>query len=129
MGATTFTHIAKGTTPETAFREAVEAAAYEYGHGGYTGTIAEKPSFIQFARPDLPNGVDLEDAIEWSLGLTDEEDQGPIKLGYGDDAVVLDEDISDELRRIGRNLDSKWGPAGCIALGDDRYLFFGWAST
>ena len=23
----------------------------------------------------------------------------------------------------------KWGPAGCIALGGDRYLFFGWASS
>jgi len=26
-------------------------------------------------------------------------------------------------------IDSKWGPAGCIALGDNTYLFFGWASA
>ncbi len=25
-------------------------------------------------------------------------------------------------------IDDKWGPAGCIDLGNDRYLFFGWAS-
>ena len=23
----------------------------------------------------------------------------------------------------------KWGPAGCISLGDGRWLFFGWASS
>jgi hypothetical protein len=23
----------------------------------------------------------------------------------------------------------KWGPAGCIALGDGKWLFFGWASS
>ncbi|WP_254824870.1 hypothetical protein [Haloglomus halophilum] len=26
-------------------------------------------------------------------------------------------------------IDSKWGPAGCIHIEDDTYLFFGWAST
>lgn len=25
--------------------------------------------------------------------------------------------------------DDKWGPAGCIALGDDLFVFFGWASS
>lgn len=25
-------------------------------------------------------------------------------------------------------IDDKWGPAGCIALGEDKWLFFGWAS-
>ena len=24
-------------------------------------------------------------------------------------------------------VDSKYGPAGCIALGDGKFLFFGWA--
>ena len=26
-------------------------------------------------------------------------------------------------------IDDKWGPAGCIAVGDDHFLFFGWASS
>ena len=26
-------------------------------------------------------------------------------------------------------VDDKWGPAGCIELGEGRYLFFGWASS
>ena len=25
-------------------------------------------------------------------------------------------------------IDNKWGPAGCIDLGDSKWLFFGWAS-
>jgi len=29
-----------------AFRDAVEEALYDYGHRGYTGTIAEKHSFV-----------------------------------------------------------------------------------
>ena len=26
-------------------------------------------------------------------------------------------------------IDDKWGPAGCISLGNDQFLFFGWASS
>lgn len=26
-------------------------------------------------------------------------------------------------------IDDKWGPAGCIDLGNNQYLFFGWASS
>ena len=26
-------------------------------------------------------------------------------------------------------IDSKWGPAGCLSLGDGEYVFFGWASS
>ena len=25
-------------------------------------------------------------------------------------------------------IDDKWGPAGCIELPDNKYIFFGWAS-
>lgn len=28
-----------------------------------------------------------------------------------------------------RRVDNKWGPAGCVKIGDDEYLFFGWASS
>lgn len=26
-------------------------------------------------------------------------------------------------------IDDKWGPAGCVAVGKDEWLFFGWASS
>ncbi len=46
MGANSFETYRDGANAETAFAEAVEAAAWEHGHGGYTGTIAEKGDFI-----------------------------------------------------------------------------------
>lgn len=45
MGAETFIQSAKGRTAEEAFRSAREDALHEYGHRGYTGSIAEKRSF------------------------------------------------------------------------------------
>lgn len=46
MGACDFSQFsrARGRDYKKAFNEAVEEAQYEYGHGGYTGTIAEKGS-------------------------------------------------------------------------------------
>ena len=46
MGASQFITVAKGRTAEDAFRAAREEALYEDGHGGYTGTIAEKRGFV-----------------------------------------------------------------------------------
>ena len=46
MGATTFYTSANGATANEAFKKAVEKAKYDHGHSGYTGTIAEKSSFI-----------------------------------------------------------------------------------
>jgi len=42
MGSSSFTAYASGATPEEAFKHAVRDAKYDSGHGGYTGTIAEK---------------------------------------------------------------------------------------
>ena len=61
MGATEFITLEAGkyASASEAFRRAQERARYEYGHGGYTGTIAEKSGFrmmevsgdpIKFAR-------------------------------------------------------------------------------
>lgn len=49
MGAAEFMSWGKGTTPQKAFDSAREAALFEYGHGGYTGTIAEKQGFSVLA--------------------------------------------------------------------------------
>lgn len=56
MGATSFFTYATGKTVNKAFASAQADARYDHGHSGYTGTIAEKPSFIEFAVPlaDLP---------------------------------------------------------------------------
>lgn len=56
MGATTFFTYATGKTAKEAFASAQAEARYDHGHSGYTGTIAEKPSFIEFyvSLSDLP---------------------------------------------------------------------------
>lgn len=46
MGANTFIAYAEGVDVKTAFRAAVDKARYEHGHGGFTGTIAEKNAYV-----------------------------------------------------------------------------------
>lgn len=96
MGADTFVEKAEGKDAKSAFNQAVSDAAWECGHGGYTGTIAEKRSFVMI---DLPEGKD--------------------PVAYANELI----DSNDE------RIDDKWGPAGCIKLEGNKYLFFGWASS
>ena len=51
MGATSFFTRATGNSPTGAYNEAVREALYERGHGGYTGTIAEKSGYALFNIP------------------------------------------------------------------------------
>ncbi len=46
MGANQFCNNGSGLTAKEAFSDLVDDALFEYGHRGYTGTIAEKSSFI-----------------------------------------------------------------------------------
>jgi hypothetical protein len=107
MGADTFMNVAKGHSAQAAFDTAVSDARYECGHGGYTGTIAEKGGFVMIRPPFTQN--------------SDAERNEVVKL-YRDYADKLIEDADPRI-------DDKWGPAGCIDLGEGEYLFFGWASS
>lgn len=51
MGASDFIDYGIGKTADEAFSNAVQQARYDYGHAGYTGTIAEKPGFVLFTLP------------------------------------------------------------------------------
>lgn len=44
MGAEIFHTIARGSSVQEAFVNAVKQAQYDYDHAGYTGTVAEKES-------------------------------------------------------------------------------------
>jgi len=61
MGAEDFSIGALGKTAEDAFSRAIEDARYEHGHGGYTGTIAEKAGdgFVMFAIKARTNPLDV----------------------------------------------------------------------
>jgi hypothetical protein len=73
MGGEQFDNFVRKTeliaSVEEAFRHAQDNARYMYGHGGYTGTIAEKPGFVM-----RNNGkpVSREKVIAW--GYQDGED-------------------------------------------------------
>jgi len=59
MGAETFvtTRFAfDGITARQAFKDAQEEARHDYGHRGYTGTVAEKQSFVELP---LVDGKDI----------------------------------------------------------------------
>lgn len=87
MGASEFFTRAKGKTAKEAFRAAVEEAQYESGHGGYTGTIAEKHEFRLIA---VPEGVKPGDFAERLLSEDDKrvsDKWGPagcVQLGVGE---------------------------------------------
>jgi hypothetical protein len=73
MGMQDFIEYAEGTDLDTAFRAAVEDAQHEYGHGGYTGSIAEKHSFGCTALTIEP--MTLDEATELANKLLDERDE------------------------------------------------------
>ncbi|MDX2277742.1 MAG: hypothetical protein NW206_20005 [Hyphomonadaceae bacterium] len=85
MGGCTFSVVAKGATAQEAFDRATSEARYENGHGGYTGTIAEKDSFVVIA---LPEGIEAEAYADQLIENRDErvDDKwgpaGAIKLSH-----------------------------------------------
>ncbi len=72
MGADEFSTVAFGKDANAAFRSATEEARYENGHGGYTGTIAEKHGFTL---------IDLK-AIRMTLAKFDKALEAHMDLRY-----------------------------------------------
>jgi len=68
-GATFFTY-GYGKDAKEAFRRSVEEARWESGHGGYTGTIAEKSSYILIP----PSEHKGKNKIKYAESLIDKED-------------------------------------------------------
>ncbi len=100
MGGTTFetfqpatSHI---TTPQEAFAKAVRDAAHEYGHGGYTGTIAEKPGF-RMARREPVSRLEADKIMEATLD-TDFNDK------WGDAGCLAIADVPTKERTITRTI-------------------------
>jgi hypothetical protein len=50
VGANWFETYQSGADVRAAFNDAVEEAGWEHGHGGYTGTIAEKHEYVIITR-------------------------------------------------------------------------------
>jgi hypothetical protein len=125
MGAYDFTTTALGKTADAAFDRAVRDAQYEYGHGGYTGSIAEKHSFIVAPTPKgtsadrlLAKTYDAHVALEAEAGGQ-----------YAPKATAAQRKALAYLRdKLGRIADrwieaaegDKWGPAAAIEVTGKR---------
>ena len=68
MGANTFVNSTSAKDAKTAFDSLVRQAQYEDGHGGYTGTIAEKRSFTMIP---LPAGKEIKSYINELIAAGD----------------------------------------------------------
>lgn len=124
MGAEQFSVTVAGEDAQQAFHYAKEDAFYEYGHRGYTGTIAEKPGYMEAT---LPEGVSLQEferaLTHASPYWTRDEDGTLIEIsGHRPAWAGNDWDI------IAQVYNDKWGD--CIAVQTEGYwTFMGWASS
>src|SRR5262245_45172372 len=134
MGATTFQTISYGKSRAEAFQRAQEQARWEDGHGGYSGTIAEKPSASVYGGGE----VTYRQAQRIIRDLEAEEQAAAEKACQ---PPYVDPPVSTAARVYA----DKWGPALAIrikrsslpdafkrqapARGVQFWMFAGWAST
>lgn len=102
MGARAFLVVVDEKDLLTAFRAAVAEAQWYHGHGGYTGTIAEKDR-VQVVQP--PRSMTDEEKKAWATQLLED--------GVDDPTLAW--------------IENKWAPAAAIRLDASGWLFFGWA--
>lgn len=107
MGAADFYNEGLGKTPEEAFGATRDRAAWEHGHGGYTGTIAEKYDFMLIERPARVTARALVDTI--AQAWSDEKAKAKLAKWY-----------PHTHERIFATYDDKWGP--CLAVEADPAL-------
>lgn len=110
MGGVNFDCYSPITDPQEAFSALKQDAAWEHGHGGYTGTIAEKPGFV--IRNATP--MSKKAAQEFIYGVR--ESAAPY-------SKVTRGDYEDN---------NKWGDAYAVPISAEDgggWMFYGWASS
>jgi hypothetical protein len=149
MGATNFYCEANGATISDAFRQAVENAYWEHGHGGYTGSVAEKMGFTEFRIP-LECLPELPDNRGWSVAMR--VDGAMCFLCECSNDADIDEALSEDIqsewskqaqadaralreamgrKEFARMMDvwyEKWGNAVGFRIDEGMYAFCGTAS-
>ena len=115
MGACDFENVVIGKYKDAgeAFRHVVKEARYYNGHGGYTGTIAEKDSFIMIELPPR------KDPYKYVNELMGSDHKVNDKWGPAGCIEIKGKRLK-ELRER-NNLKGK--------RGIKAFLFFGWASS
>lgn len=121
MGGSTFDGTHVGPDARTVFSEAHDQAAWDHGHGGYTGTLAEKHDYVTLPVPPLDD-ITIDEFVQtvlrgpgWDEGATwtiETWNGGKWESRPASDAVVP------HLERAFKAVDDKWGPAGLIDITD-----------
>ena len=131
MGAEQFVNISLGRTIEEAYSKAVTEALYWHGHGGYTGTIAEKGGFVYAG---VVNSLHV-DRLEEYFTMADSQRVSKIPPS-----------IKPVIMAHLKTYHDKWGPAvafevtgkrkkeikesmGRAGTRDKVFVFLGWASS
>ena len=131
MGATTFFNIGKGATAQEAFDRLHQQALYQHGHGGYTGTIAEKSTYTLFQRPKGMRRATVIKAVQ-SLEQICPTGFSPECDHMHDDnpkpATIQAKFPKLPIYLMWEVFDRKFGPALAIQLRPGEYLFAGFAS-
>ena len=126
MGAEAFVTVSRlCRTADEAYREVLQDARWEHGHGGYTGTIAEKSGFYLIPTPHGMRPGTLENMVWQLFHSYDEKAHKHWRKNLSEDIYKTIVDAWDA---------DKWGPAACMkvtdrAAGKNKYLFFGMASS
>jgi len=104
MGASDFMNIGWGKSAREVFRELVSDAQYESGHGGYTGTIAEKGSFTLFELPSkrMDPFKTANKVMECYCGEGIKKNFKPEHRQWAS--------------RVSETCSDKWGPAACFEV-------------
>ena len=125
MGAEAFVTVSQlCRTADEAYREVLRDARWEHGHGGYTGTIAEKSGFYLIPTPHGMRPGTLEDMVWQLFHRYDEKAHKHWRKNLSEDIYKTIVDAWDEDKR---------GPAACMKVtgrqGRNKYMFFGMASS
>ncbi|MCE7937060.1 MAG: hypothetical protein DYG90_00370 [Chloroflexi bacterium CFX6] len=122
MGAELFRTRATGDDLATAFADAQAQSRHEDGHGGYTGTIAEKYDVVEVAVPDGVEPATFAAMVYAALDYFDGWQEAREDWRDLPAAVVA------AVKRAAVAGDDKWGPAVAIQLAPGRWTIMGWAS-
>jgi len=123
MGASEYMNWGKGKTADIAFKKVTENARHNHGHGGYSGTIAEKRSMVEFPRPKGMRAKTIVDAVHAISRIGFDDDGNPKTAKVQAKYPKLPISKMFEVYR------DKWGPSLAIELAKGEYLFAGWASS
>ena len=122
MGAMNYENVGKGKTAREVFDRLTDQAKWAHGHGGYTGTIAAKDSYVEFKRPKGMRRATVIKAIRAVESIRYGTDGYPLTIFAERQFPSL------PIAKMFAVYDDKWGPSLAIEVSKGEYLFAGIAS-